>query len=520
MRQARRPLILSAVGLLAATLACSCGQQVEIQEPSHGESILERVVHIEPELLTSIPETFRWCDRIEGLDMRRIDVGGAELYVEVMGQGEPLVLINGGPGGTHHYFHPWFSRARDFAQVVYYDQRGCGLSDFEPGEDGYSVEQAVSDLEGIRQALGFEKWTVLGYSYGGFVAQLYTVLHPERVSGLILLGATPGIRADLGRSRQSDFISEEEDARMDEARAELRDYVEAQGLSREESVSLSIYNNFMNGDWKRQNFYRPSPDRMAQAALYEWVNDDGFNSMVGQSQSGWDFTGAFEKNPIPTLILEGQWDLTWGEGKRDALQGNHPNGRMVVFEDAAHGIFDEAPDEFFPVLREFMEGLPEVDEAEVTAYRGSLEGWVEAMRARPNMVIDRTDWGGMASRELAAQFTPGWLGSLDSYFQFLRVGFALYDVERYDDGLLAFRAMEAAFSDEEGILALSLIWQGHMLDLLDRREEALAVYRSVAEMDLTNQWSHGQYGMRYQLSPWARERLETPFVRRENNNFD
>ena len=47
-----------------------------------------------------------------------------------------LVLIHGGPGGTHHYFHPWFSRAAGFARIIYYDQRGCGLSEFAPGEEG------------------------------------------------------------------------------------------------------------------------------------------------------------------------------------------------------------------------------------------------------------------------------------------------------------------------------------------------------------------------------------------------
>jgi pimeloyl-ACP methyl ester carboxylesterase len=226
---------LAATGVLPA--ACTKGPA--LVEPAHGESILERIERVEPDLVTSIPDAFRWCDRIEGLEKRRIDVGGAELYVEVEGQGTPLVLINGGPGGTHHYFHPWFSRAKRYARVVYYDQRGCGLSDFAPGEAGYSVEQAVEDLEAVRQALGIEQWAVLGYSYGGFLAQLYTVLHPERVSGLVLLGASPQVKADLGPSRQGEFITEAEKSRLAAARRELAEYAKAQGLARQETVSLS-----------------------------------------------------------------------------------------------------------------------------------------------------------------------------------------------------------------------------------------------------------------------------------------
>ncbi|GAI86279.1 unnamed protein product, partial [marine sediment metagenome] len=116
-------------------------------------------IFIEPELLTEIPQIPRFCDQIE-LTKHRIKVGDAELYVEEEGRGTPLVLINGGPGGTHHYFHPWFSRAKKYARVIYYDQRGCGLSDFNPGEEGYSVDQAVSDLETIRKALDIDKWVV------------------------------------------------------------------------------------------------------------------------------------------------------------------------------------------------------------------------------------------------------------------------------------------------------------------------------------------------------------------------
>ena len=60
-----------------------------------------------------------------------------------------MVLLHGGPGGTHHYFHPTFSRAAEFSRVIYYDQRGCGLSDYAPGE-GYTIQQAADDIEALR----------------------------------------------------------------------------------------------------------------------------------------------------------------------------------------------------------------------------------------------------------------------------------------------------------------------------------------------------------------------------------
>ncbi len=506
--------------ILLAVISGSCAKGPAIEEPTHGESILDRTEHVEPTLITEIPETFRWCDRIEGLDKKRIDVGDAELYVEVEGKGTPLVLINGGPGGTHHYFHPWFSRLKGQANIVYYDQRGCGLSDFQPGDKGYSVEQAVADLEAVRKALGFKKWVVLGYSYGGFLAQLYTVLHPENVSGLILLGASPGMKADLGPSRQGEFITAGERARMREARIELNSYAETHKIPRQKYTELLIYNNFLNGDWKRQNFYKPSPDRLAQSALYEWVNDQNFNGIIGQSQAGWDFAGAFAENPIPTLILEGRWDLTWGEKKKEILKGNHPGAEMIIFENAAHGIYDEDPDGFFRVLKSFLKELPAVDAAALAGYAGFLRGWAEEMKSRPDIAVDRVGWGILSSRELAAQYSPQWLETFDSSRYFMRAGFALYDVERYADALGVFERLESRFGDNPEMNAFALIWQGHMLDLLGKRPEALMRYQKAAELNVANTWTHSQYGLKYELSPYARERLGTPFKRIENNAID
>jgi len=144
-------------------IACSQETIIPEMEMESRESILDEVVYIEPDLITEIPPAERWCDRMK-LTKQRINVGDAELYVEEEGKGIPLILINGGPGGTHHYFHPWFSLAKKYVRVVYYDQRGCGLSDYKPGKDGYSVHQAVDDLDAIRRTLNIDKWVLLGYS--------------------------------------------------------------------------------------------------------------------------------------------------------------------------------------------------------------------------------------------------------------------------------------------------------------------------------------------------------------------
>jgi tetratricopeptide (TPR) repeat protein len=359
---------------------------------------------------------------------------------------------------------------------------------------------------------------VVGFSYGGFLAQYYTTHHPEYVAGLVLVGASPGIRADVGRSRQQDFISAEEREKKQQILAGLREVAQSRDWSPAEIQTLMVYNNFLNGDWKRQHYYKPTPDQMAQIALYEWIQDDNFNSAVGQSMGGIDFTGAFDASPIPTLILEGEWDLTWGPEKKEALAGNHPNGKLVTFEKAGHSIFNEDPDGFFSTLHEFIQALAPPDEDALAAYQAGLvglrEGWATARSSRPNT----TDWGFAASQAIAESFGPDWAETFESPMEYLRLGFALYDMERYEEALRVFMVFQA-WGEEEGeetLAGLASIWQGHMFDLLGRRREAIESYQRVADMDLDDTWSHGQYGMRYSLSPYARERLEAPFQRIEN----
>jgi proline-specific peptidase len=481
------------------------------------ESIFDRVVHLEDSLFTAIPQVPRLEEAL-GLEGRRIRVGDAELWVEEEGAGVPLVLIHGGPGGTHHGFHPWFGRAAEFARVIYYDQRGCGLSDYEPGPDGYSVEQAVEDLEGLRRVLGVDTFVLVGFSYGGFLAQYYTTRYPENVAGLVLVGASPGISADLGRSREQEFISDEERGKMREIRDQLRALAPERGWSGAESMALLVYNNHVNGDWKRQHYYKPSPERMAQIALYEWVQDDIFNGRMSQSAGRVDLTGAFDQSPVPTLILEGDWDLTWGPEKREALAENQPHARMITFERAGHSIFSEDPDRFFPALRDFVLGLEPVDDEALSRFRTDLDVWREAWMASVLYHVRGVSWGMEASRTMAAAYRPDWLRQLDGRWDFLRLGLALYDVTRYEDAREVFAQFEV-WSREQGsesLVALAAIWQGHMLDLLGRRSEAVALYQEVAAMDVQDTWSQDQYGLRYTLSPYAAERVNTPFTRIEN----
>ena len=153
--------------LALAVIFCSCGSLSR-------ETVFDEIVTVYDDTVFVLPEVHRLCDSL-GIQGDMIDVGDASLYVETEGNGIPMVLLHGGPGSTHHIFHPSFSTAAEFATVIYYDQRGCGQSDYQPGE-GYSIRQSLEDLEAMRTALGFDSWIVVGASYGGLLAQVYALV--------------------------------------------------------------------------------------------------------------------------------------------------------------------------------------------------------------------------------------------------------------------------------------------------------------------------------------------------------
>src|SRR6476660_9910003 len=114
-----------------------------------------------------------------------IKVNGAKLWIETEGNGDPLFLISGGPGGSHVGMHSFDSLSKNFT-LVFVDNFGRGKSDTASVATEYSIDRDVEDLEGIRKELGYDQINVLGHSYGSVVAQLYALKYQKRVKHLII----------------------------------------------------------------------------------------------------------------------------------------------------------------------------------------------------------------------------------------------------------------------------------------------------------------------------------------------
>jgi pimeloyl-ACP methyl ester carboxylesterase/DNA-binding winged helix-turn-helix (wHTH) protein len=117
---------------------------------------------------------------------------GVRLAYAVAGEGPPLVraanwMTHLGYDIESPVWRHWVRELAQGRKFIRYDERGCGLSDWEVGN--FTFEDWVTDLESVVEAIGLERFPLLGVSQGGAVAVAYAARHPERVTKLILCSA-------------------------------------------------------------------------------------------------------------------------------------------------------------------------------------------------------------------------------------------------------------------------------------------------------------------------------------------
>ncbi|WP_327118669.1 prolyl aminopeptidase [Nocardia sp. NBC_01730] len=147
-----------------------------------------------PEPKTEAPEPF---PDIEPYDHGLLVVGeGHRIYWETSGNptGRPALVVHGGPGGggrrgARKSFDP------DIYRIVLFDQRGCGESlphASDPAVDmaDNTTDHLITDMERLREHLGIDRWLLYGGSWGSTLILAYAERHPERVSGIVLVGVT------------------------------------------------------------------------------------------------------------------------------------------------------------------------------------------------------------------------------------------------------------------------------------------------------------------------------------------
>lgn len=283
-------------------------------------------------------------------DSGYIDSSGVSLYYEALGEGQPLILLNGGPGFPHEYLQATKVLASE-ARLVYFDQRGTGKSDkADPSQ--YTIAANIADVEAVRTGLGLGPCAVFGHSWGGMLAQAHVVAHPEAVTKLILadtFSTIADLNAILARMRAS--VPADIQA--------VYDREEAAGIYREGGQYTPAYQEALDAAYDAVFLSIPPPDYLQNAFAH--IAYDVYRAMWGD-QSDFRVTGTlaefdvWDELPaiaVPTLVLAGVGDMPTVEMARQAAE-RIPGGRLEIFAHTRHFPFLEELSKFASVMTEFL----------------------------------------------------------------------------------------------------------------------------------------------------------------------
>ena len=248
----------------------------------------------------------------------------------------------------HDYLEP-FEALSDERPVIFYDQLGCGNSD-KPGDTSlWTLERFVNELEQVRTYLGLDKMHLHGQSWGTMLAVDFILTkEPKGVVSLILSG--PCLSSSRFASDHKVYL------------AELPDTL--QGIINESEASGHFgskeYQDAMMAYYKVHVCrLDPWPDCLNRTL--EKLGHEVYEQMWGPSEftvtgmlKGYERVDLLNRISIPTLFTCGRYD----EATPSTTEYYHsmlPGSEIVIFEDASHEHHLEKTDEYFEVVRGFMD---------------------------------------------------------------------------------------------------------------------------------------------------------------------
>ncbi len=279
--------------------------------------------------------------------MTMMSVRDVSLHVETFGDGYPLVLMHGGPGADLYTMLP-FRHCADQFRLIFYDHRCNGRSAGAPVES-MTWDNLTADADALRQRLGFDRWAVLGHSFGGHVALEYALHYPDRVSQLVLL--------DTGG-----------DSRWSQQNA--AEILAKRGF---DTKTVDLVRRWFNGDFEPREMV-PILIRIGPAYSYRSGLPLLWHAAVEAMQGGWRtklrpdaliFAGRYllggwsvmdrlGEITAPTLVIAGRDDFIFPPEHQAQLAAGIPDARLQIIERAGHNPHSEQTAEVMTAIRDFL----------------------------------------------------------------------------------------------------------------------------------------------------------------------
>jgi 3-oxoadipate enol-lactonase len=242
-----------------------------------------------------------------------VQAGDIRMYYETVGEGERLLFINGTGGDLRNPMGPLQSPLRKHFELLAYDQRGLGQTD-KP-DKLYTMRGYADDAARLLDALGWDRCRVLGYSFGGMVAQEFAINHPDRVVKLVLCVTSPGGAGGASYPlHELSPLGPEERARRGIALSDLRRTPEWQSTHPQEAARF-----------------------IAQALTAEKAFSDEPGSEIGrrrqlEARAAHDAYDRLGRIAAPTLVCGGRYDGIALAATQERMAARIPGARLRMFE--------------------------------------------------------------------------------------------------------------------------------------------------------------------------------------------
>jgi pimeloyl-ACP methyl ester carboxylesterase len=274
-----------------------------------------------------------------GGDVMRVRTDdGVELAVEIDGSGPGLLLVHG-HGGAKEDFADHVERLSQRNTVVTFDHRGHGASDHPTEAAAYSLARMRADTWAVADAVGFDRFRVLGHSMGGMVVRRMPLEQPERIEALVLMDTSAGQIPAL----VPELIEMAAYVGLTDGKDTLKALLDTAGALDTEPYQRMLvdrpgYREFQDRKW-------------ADTSVVMWA------TIACEIAHQPDDLPALRELTCPTLVIVGELDVAFVAGSyamADAIPGAH----LDVIAAAGHSPQFEAPGEWIAALEGFLAGLP------------------------------------------------------------------------------------------------------------------------------------------------------------------
>ena len=272
---------------------------------------------------------------IQDIPIKKVHVGDIEVAYKIFGKGHPILLISGSGNVMEFWPANFLEELAANHTVIIFDNRGVGNTTV--GTKPFSIAQFANDTIGLLDALNIQRADVLGFSMASFIAQQLTLTHPERVSRLVLYGASCGGQEAIPQTPEvARIISDVVNNRSQDADAFL-------------SVTfppewLRTHPNFLEN-------ISQSTETISSATLVKQFN--AVEDWLSQNWTG--VCGQLTKISMSTLIITGTEDVAVPAANSLILVQKISGAWLVQIEGAGHGLMLQYPEQFSKIVRTFLE---------------------------------------------------------------------------------------------------------------------------------------------------------------------